>query len=358
MRYRSLRFFFALMVLSSSLPSCAFFNWLTGANQEPSPEAEQVEASSEEGLSKSQEEWEQRITQSSWLVSGEYFRQKKDDPWIVLRLPSLWEKKEQAERQKSLEERIARLEQELGKGAPLQPASPWKGLKQKIALVGLKGEEAERLASELSKSGQVFVVEPPLVEQALREVRLTSAQESRQVALTLGEALGVQLVVFVERAERGRKGGTEPEWWLSADLVDGLMGALVGTLRARSLPPGVEPSGSLKADFLNSVPYLAGVILQMAREHEWMARVVSVEKGKVVIYAGRRSGLVEGDILQVFSPGFEVVHPTTKMSLGAAPGEYKGKVQVVAFVGQEALVAKPVEGSLPSPNDIVKFDER
>lgn len=356
MRYRSFRSLFALALFSSLLTSCAFFNWLTGAKEKNPPEAEQVEASAEEGLSESQEEWERRITESSFLVSGEYFRQKKDEPWVVLRLPSLWERKEEAERQKSLEERIARLEQELGRGALLQPTGPWRGLKQKIALVGLHGEEADRLASELTKSGQVFVVEPSSVEQALREARLTSAQDGRQVALSLGEALGTQLVVFVERAERGRKGGTEPEWWLSVDLVDGLMGSLAGTLRARSLPPGVEPSGSLKADFLNSVPYLAGVILRIAREHEWMARVVSVEKGKVIIYAGRRSGLVEGDILQVFSPGFEVVHPTTKMSLGAAPGEYKGKVQVVAFVGQDALVAKPVEGSVPSPHDIVKFD--
>ena len=346
----------AFALISSLLTSCAFFGWLTGSKKEENPpEAEQFEASSEEGLSESQEEWERRITQSSWLVSGDYFRQKKDEPWIVLRLPSLWERKEEAERQKSLEERIARLEQELGRGAPLQPASPWRGLKQKIALVGLNGEEAEQLALELMKSGQVFVVEPPLVEQALREAYLASAQDSRQVALTLGEALGAQLVVFVERAKRGQKGGVEPEWWLSVDLVDGLMGSVVGTLRARSLPPGVEPSGSPSADFFNSVPYLAAVILRITREHEWMARVVSVEKGKVIIYAGRRSGLIEGDILQVFSPGFEVIHPTTKLSLGAAPGEYKGKVQVVAFVGQDALVAKPVEGSVPSPNDIVKF---
>jgi len=349
----------ALALACASLTSCAFFGWLTGSSSKESEEragAEQVKASSEDGLGQSREEWERRIADSPWLVGGEYFRQKQDEPWMVLRLPSLKKTEEQEEKEKALEERITRLEQELGRRVEAKAANAGRRLKQKLALVGLEGEEAERLASELSRGEEVLVVEPPLVAQAVREERLAPAQASPQVALALGEALGVQLVVFVERAGAGER--ERSDWWLAVDLVDGVMGTVVDTLRARSLPPGIEPSGSPRADFLKSAPSLAEALRRVALEHEWAARVLSVEEGKVVIYAGRRSGLAEGDVLRVFSPGFEVVHPVTKESLGTAPGVYKGKVQVVAFVGQDAAVAKPVEGPVPSPKDIVKFEGR
>jgi hypothetical protein len=290
------------------LTSCA-----TGSKKASNPAgAEQVKAPPE-GSAESREEWERNVARSPWLVGGDYFRQKKDESRITLQLSPVNESEQREEK-----------------------------LKQKVALVGVKGEEVERLALEVSKSSQLFVVDPLLVQEALREARSDSGQNSEQrTALTLGEALGVQLVIFVQRVESSQR--AEAEWWLAVDLVDGLMGSLVGTLRA---------------DFLESIPALSQAVLRLAREHEWSARVLGVEQGKIVIYAGRRSGLVEGDVLKVYSAGFEVVHPATQKSLGAATGEYKGKVQVVAFVGQDALVAKSLEGPVPSPKDIVKFEER
>jgi hypothetical protein len=86
--------------------------------------------------------------------------------------------------------------------------------------------------------------------------------------------------------------------------------------------------------------------------------VAVVEGKRIYLSAGEASGLKSGDILAVYGPGKEIMHPTANVSMGFQPGPYKGKIKVVNLFGSDvseaAIVAE--EGKI-EVNDLVAFPD-
>ena len=76
-----------------------------------------------------QREWEDRIVQSPWNVSAEYFRQKQGEQQPIIDLSQIQSSRQELEaRQKAIEERVSRLEAD----KPAAEATPSHGYVVKV----------------------------------------------------------------------------------------------------------------------------------------------------------------------------------------------------------------------------------
>ncbi|MBI2903623.1 MAG: hypothetical protein HYY12_08575 [Candidatus Methylomirabilis oxyfera] len=356
---------------------------------DPTGKTEEKDKKTENPLTESQKEWEEKVTRSPFLVSGDYFRQR--DPGGTFDLGFGWlfsKSKEEEQKRKGLEERIAKLEAELAAGgAPA--AAPAAGVARtkiisangrtpvnRVAMVAFEPEAPnpkgfgriplEIVASALEKDTRLILVEPPLVDRALRDHGIRpSAANAKQISTLLERDLGTQLVIFLDEAtvnsDWDRRGQVQAQVVLKGEIREGVTGHALSLLSAKGAQAG---SGSQEAlarveALKQASDQLSSAILKKAVEYEWSARVLSIEDGRVRINAGRRSGLQEGDLLRVFkSDGQEIYHPATKLFVGLDLGDSKGKVRITDFFGSDAAIAKITEGSGFSPNDLLKLDKR
>jgi hypothetical protein len=102
-----------------------------------------------------------------------------------------------------------------------------------------------------------------------------------------------------------------------------------------------------------SIEIIAEDLLRSILFLDWHARIASIEEGKIYINAGRLSGLEKGGILEVYSPGEQVVDSKTKTPLGKIKGNYKGELEVFELFGVDACWAKAKKGSNFSATDLV-----
>jgi len=356
---------------------------------DPAVKTEDKDKKAEKPLTESQKEWEEKIVRSPFLVSGEYFRQR--DPGGTFNLDFGWlfgRAKEEEQKRKGLEERLAKLEAELAAGgaptaAPKVGASLAKVVSvngrapvNRVAMVGFEPETPnpkgfgriplEIVTSALERDTRLILVEPPLVDRVLRDHGIRpSAANAKQIATLLERDLGTQLVIFLDEAgvnsDWDRRGQVQAQVVLKGEIREGVTGHALSLLSAKGTQTG---SGSQEAlarveALKQASDQLSTAILKKALEYEWSARVLSVEEGRVRINAGRRSGLQEGDLLRVFkSDGQEIYHPGTKLFVGLDLGDSKGKVRVTDFFGADAAIAKITEGSGFAPNDLLKLDKR
>jgi len=106
-----------------------------------------------------------------------------------------------------------------------------------------------------------------------------------------------------------------------------------------------------------AIELLAEDLLKAILTLDWHARVASVENGKIYVNAGRQSGLDKGSILDVYSPGEQIIDSKTKMPLGTIKGKYKGELEVSELFGVDASWAKVKKGSNFSATDLVYFQK-
>jgi hypothetical protein len=322
-------------------------------------------------------------------VSGDYFRQREPGGTFDLGLGRLFGRsKDDEQKQKSLEERIAKLEAERAAG-PAPTGGPaaggsrvktvavdGRGPVNRVAMVALEPETPnpkafgripmEIVASALEKEPRLIVVEPPMVDRVLQDQRIRpTAANATQVAMLLERDLGAQLVIFLEEAsvsaDWDRRGQVHAQVVLKGEIREGVTGHALSLLSAKGMQSAAgSQEGLARVEALKQASdQLSAAVLKKALEYEWSARVLSIEDGRVRLNAGRRSGLQEGDLLRVFkSAGQEIYHPTTKLFVGLDLGEPKGKVRITDFFGADAAIARITEGSGFAPNDLLKLDKR
>jgi hypothetical protein len=103
----------------------------------------------------------------------------------------------------------------------------------------------------------------------------------------------------------------------------------------------------------NTIQPLVSEILKNIDKMSWEGRVVKVLGSRVYINAGKASGLVQGDILKVLTPGQDIFDPATGVLLGRAQGIPKGTVEVVDFLGTDGAVAEVHTGGNFQEGDLV-----
>lgn len=103
-----------------------------------------------------------------------------------------------------------------------------------------------------------------------------------------------------------------------------------------------------------SLEAVAADILQRSRHvaalAPWSTRVFGQEAGQWYLAGGQRSGLEVGDVLEVRTGGRLIRSPTGSPA-GWIPGELKGKLRLVSFLGEDNAVAELIEGQAPSQTD-------
>jgi len=143
-------------------------------------------------------------------------------------------------------------------------------------------------------------------------------------------------------------------------LIDASTGNLLRSFIGRSPIFGTKETGEyskskavLKAIDLALDDILDGLLRQLDIL-EWTTTIARIEGENIFINAGKLSGLRIGDTLEIYEPGKEIIHPTTKFSLGWTTGKLKGVIRIIDLFGVDAAVGKVVQGEGFSLNDIVK----
>ncbi len=289
----------------------------------------------------SQQDLEELITSSPYMITSEYFR-KTAGSGKKIRIFGGSSKKE-----KELEERLARLEQRL-KGLP-ERASDAAGmpvLRRKVVLLSLLGDLGldvlSLLPAALRRTQGLVPVDAAQLSQLLSQKGLdvsdlAKASVRREIAFEAG--IHAYILVYFPQEQNLVKGQKSS---LRIDAVHATENVLIGSYLA-----SVE-------DFSKVAPRISEDII---RATEWSCRIAKADGQYVYLNAGRLTGLRPGDKLTVYARGREFVDPVTGRSLGFAPGEQKGHIVIETLFGTDAAKAKVIDGHDFEPGDIVKMLE-
>lgn len=87
----------------------------------------------------------------------------------------------------------------------------------------------------------------------------------------------------------------------------------------------------------------------------WHGLVARIDFHNIYINTGEASGLIKGQLLNVFSPNELLSDPKSKEVIGNSKGTFKGVIKIIDFVGQDAAVAVLVSGRGVKENDRVEL---
>ncbi len=105
----------------------------------------------------------------------------------------------------------------------------------------------------------------------------------------------------------------------------------------------------------NAVGALIPDVIRTIEKMVWQGRIAKLNGTKVYVNAGKSSGLVAGDILKVLSAGDDVYDPKTGAYLGRAPGQLKGTLEVLDFIGTDGAVSEVHTGGNFQEGDVVQL---
>ncbi len=91
-------------------------------------------------------------------------------------------------------------------------------------------------------------------------------------------------------------------------------------------------------------------------QFKWNGRLALVKGDRIYLNVGRMSGLQVGDLLRVFDEkGEEIFDPESGDSIGKAPGNMKGTLEVISYFGQDGAIAVVHSGAGFQENDLVEL---
>jgi hypothetical protein len=105
----------------------------------------------------------------------------------------------------------------------------------------------------------------------------------------------------------------------------------------------------------NAVSAMVPDVVRTIEKMVWQGKIAKISGAKVFVNSGRSSGLVAGDILKVLSAGDDVYDPSTGAYLGRAPGQLKGTLEVIDFIGTDGAVSEIHTGGNFQEGDVVQL---
>lgn len=105
----------------------------------------------------------------------------------------------------------------------------------------------------------------------------------------------------------------------------------------------------------NALQPMIPQVIQAIEKMSWEGKIAKIVGGKIYLNAGRASGLVNGDILKVLTPGQDIYDPSTSVYLGRSQGYPKGTVEVVDFIGPDGASAIVHSGGNFQEGDLVQL---
>jgi hypothetical protein len=298
---------------------------------------------------------------------------------------------------KQLEERIAKLEEDLKKkgiapqmvypaqmGAIPPPigyqsaytvpfAYPSQKMRRRVLVVQLEdqtnfkeehlGELAtRRLINRIENTGSMVCIDP-------NTIRFTGLLTDPQNMKILNEVYGIQAVIkgaiadtYISTSRLEGKDDKETSFALSRialTVYNTETGTVLRQLSGRnpiflSRERGEMSPEKAKIRAIDlALELLADDLLKSILHLDWHARIASVEPGRVYINAGRLSGLQKGDVLEVYAAGQQIIDTATNSPIGKVKGVYKGDVEVTELFGLDASLATPATNAPFAANDLV-----
>lgn len=104
-----------------------------------------------------------------------------------------------------------------------------------------------------------------------------------------------------------------------------------------------------------AVARLVPDVLKAIEKMTWEGRIAKISGNLIYVNAGRNSGLVNGDILKVLTPGEDIYDPSTGAFLGRAEGQLKGTIEVNDFIGEDGSVTRIHTGGNFQEGDLVRL---
>ena len=284
-------------------------------------------------------------------------------------------------------------ESELKTASPsLRPYSPsglpffQAGFKRKVSILEFENKTtykeerigdavSKRLSDKLEATQRVVIVDRTVVSEMLEREGFNSGNPFDLPALKAAHlSLGIQAFVMgtvtdvsVLSSKAGETSDEEVSYAtakLEIRLIDSSTGNLLRTFIGRSPIFGTKETGEdsrgkavMKAIDLGLEDVLEGFFRQLDLL-EWTTTIANIEGENLYLNAGRLSGLRIGDTLEVFEPGKEIIHASTKVSLGWTTGRPRGDIKVSELFGVDAAIAKVIQGQGFSPHDVVKSVSR
>ncbi len=260
------------------------------------------------------------------------------------------------------------------------PPVPQRHLKRKILLLAFVNNTGEAvdfvvdavylaIKKRLLKSEEVILIERSTMENYLKRRGLTlSSLNDKTVLIHAGEALGIQGFFFgsIDRLlishSISEKTSKEHSWAtieLHINLIDARTASLVASSKGTNNLYKAEAEGddsrimAVKSAVEQALKQALPPILKEVKNLPWETRIIKVDGDKIYIDAGRETGLMVGDILNVYQKGIDVTIPSTKIIVGRQKGPFLGKIQIVDFFGLDASIAVAKQGEKFQKGDIV-----
>ncbi len=206
---------------------------------------------------------------------------------------------------------------------------------------------SRQIYQRLAASPALNLVPREAVDQVAQQFFSQTLDASSRLS-RLGQELGAQAIILEKVQFAGNFGSNgygyaPPKQLYQLQLIDTATGYPV---KSYTIDPATPAVNRIVNNLINHI-----------RMIDWSARVIKVEKNRVLINAGRLSGLQIGQNLRVYAKGSNIKDPTTKLSLGNAQGALKGTVKVVDFFGLDGAICEPVAAGKFSQGDMVKAVE-
>ena len=231
---------------------------------------------------------------------------------------------------------------------------------------GLGELATRRLITRLENAGAIICIDPHTVNNK-------GAFTDPETMKSLNELYGVQAIlkgtlsdIYTSSSKIEGKEEKETSFAISKialEVYNTDTGVILKQLSGRNPISLTREKGEMSTEKAKikaidlAIELLAEDLLKTILTLDWHARVASVENGKVYINAGRQSGLDKGSIIDVYSPGEQIIDSKTKMPLGTTKGKYKGELEVSELFGVDACWAKVKKGSNFSATDLVYFQK-
>jgi hypothetical protein len=256
------------------------------------------------------------------------------------------------------------------------------GFKKKVAILDFENKTtyqeekigevaAKRFSDKIDATQRVIIADKAVIADLLQRqgakienlldpsVMKLAHQRLGIQAFTLGTVTDVSLLASkaTETSDEEVSFATSK---VEVRLIDASTGNPLRTFIGRSPIFGTKESGEnsrgkavTRAIELSLDEILEGFIRQLDLL-DWSTTVAKIEGDNLYLNAGKLSGLRIGDVFEIYEPGKEIIHPTTKLSLGWTTGQLKGAVRITDLFGVDAAAGKVVQGQGFDVNDIVK----
>ncbi len=231
---------------------------------------------------------------------------------------------------------------------------------------GLGELATRRLITRLENAGAIICVDPHTVNN---KGMLTDPATMK----SLSELYGIQAIlkgtlsdIYTSSSKIEGKEDKETSFAISKitlDVYNTDTGVVLKQLSGRNPISLTREKGEMSTEKAKikaidlAIELLAEDLLKAILTLDWHARVASVDSEKIYVNAGRQSGLDKGSILDVYSPGEQIIDSKTKAPLGTVKGKYKGELEVSELFGVDACWAKIKKGSNFSATDLVYFQK-